>query len=643
MIFIYFIMKSIVKIQTWGTSVCSGYGIMTFLKNDYRCENYGHVSIEIQLACGEENDALIKRYCEGTPTIPHVTKLILNSNGVKEKVHLVRFSFLPSKGAFVLNETYKSDTLYERAGHNSTERDYLELSELDERKAKTRNIHIFPACSLTSKGRALDFTRPEGKYVLKQKEIAQCEDLQETLSILTKKTKSFCESKNKGIMSYENTTLRLAAKRLRIQLPEQANINTEELKKLIDADRINQELQERLTCLIAERDALFATNKECLSLVQENIDDYLCYGRPADSEVLLPIGDDKYELSAAAMLQQMRLIANSGFKYDIDTHNCSNTAMSILKSGEVRRASEVKPAIITTVITPQMIHNYALLLRNKVCKVSACDSIKKLDAFFENIPIDTGMRVIPRESKSLNEALLGFAIDNIFPDSNDRSFYVFSKQAKKNLIKYNHDIIPTDLLRDLWGIIPGRTLPLSDDGLNDVVVDKNMTFGELVQGLTIIAKRNAEDRLNLPKHICEEVNKEKFKKSPPLEKDPYIILTDKIKSEIDRIQIRRDKKSQTKTINLMNAFINITQELNSETPQKTNHEKSEILYKELIPYLKVNTGFNFREATTFTEVRKLVIELGLTGNTPLMTKFKEHQTQESKAPTAPEKKFKLIP
>lgn len=73
-------------------------------------------------------------------------------------------------------------------------------------------------------------------------------------------------------------------------------------------------------------------NSEAI-IFYENEDKYLCYGRPADSQVRLPIGSGQFELNAACMLEQMRKIVDSGFEYDLHTHNCSTTALSILNAG----------------------------------------------------------------------------------------------------------------------------------------------------------------------------------------------------------------------------------------------------------------------------------------------------------------------
>ena len=61
------------------------------------------------------------------------------------------------------------------------------------------------------------------------------------------------------------------------------------------------------------------------------------------------------------------------------------------------------------------------------------------------------------------------------------------------------------------------------------------------------------------------------------EKDPYVTLKNKIESELQRLGKRQDKNAIIKTTNLMNAYINIVQELDNEVPQKSSKAKSEIL------------------------------------------------------------------
>jgi hypothetical protein len=103
-------------------------------------------------------------------------------------------------------------------------------------------------------------------------------------------------------------------------------------------------------------------------------------------------------------------------------------------------------------------------------------------------------------------------LDTIFPDDQDRNnnkFYVFSELDRQSLLKLENELIPTELLRELWNIVPNRTLPLSQDGANNVVIDKNMTFGQLIQGLSNLAQYNAENRLNMNHH---SVLQSKYKK-----------------------------------------------------------------------------------------------------------------------------------
>ena len=192
----------------------------------------------------------------------------------------------------------------------------------------------------------------------------------------------------------------------------------------------------------------------------------------------------------------MKIIIDSGFKYNLWTHNCSSTSLSVLKAGKERRTFEVSPPKIVAVVTPQMVYNEAMLHRERICNVSLNEAIDNLNKFYSLIKKSFEIQVVARKTNNLRETILNFAIDNIFPEQSDvtnKIFYGFSSQDKVNLDKIKNEIIPTELLRDLWGIVPMRTLPLSEDGSNNVVIDKNMTMGELVQGLTILAKNNAEN------------------------------------------------------------------------------------------------------------------------------------------------------
>lgn len=186
---INYMTKGIVKIRTWGTSADAGYGFKNILASEYRRENPGHASVEIRLPENDENTSLVESYCERTPKIPYKIYSYVK-DGVVKTEYVINFSLISGKPSsdgkvpIFLNPDYKTDTMYERYGHNTTDRHFLELSDRVERKASTRIINLFPACSLTEKGHSLDFSTPEGKYILKLKEIAICKDLKETAEFL---------------------------------------------------------------------------------------------------------------------------------------------------------------------------------------------------------------------------------------------------------------------------------------------------------------------------------------------------------------------------------------------------------------------------------------------------------------------------
>ncbi|KTC81967.1 hypothetical protein [Legionella cincinnatiensis] len=691
--------KGIVKVQTWGTSPDGGSGLMNFLSTQYRGENVGHASLEIRLPDSPENSELIKKYCYQDPEIPVERKMRKKDDGTEEAEYIVRFSFIPGKKSpFHLNFSYSDDTIYERAGHHTTERHYLEVSELEERRGSKRVISVFPACSLTEKGRALDFSTPQGQYILKVKEIENCNDLLETAKLLEKKYNALKENKKTVDLDHpSNKTILIAAKRLGIELPK-GKFSLEELDNMLNVSEIKKNVQDKIAQLNKEKLVLMdkidqrekkEENKQLVTALNDilkklndsnldilpseieklkipeeiknellkltelnelgqlkvklenlreqcikenerfsiesltffnNKDDYLCRGRPADGEIQLPLGAGENELNAAAMLEQMRKIVDSGYDYDLYTHNCSSTALSILKAGRDGAVSEVSPARGFTTTNPQTVYNEAIALRDKVCKVSAPQSLSNLDDFYASRTL--GTKVIPRECSNVHEAILSFAVDNIFPEDEDitnKTFYVFSKSDRESILKHQDKLIPTDLLRDLWGIIPNRTLPLSKDGANNVVIDRNMTIGQLMQGLSILAQKNAETRLTKQDALIESN-----------ENDPYKILRDKIESEIMRLGNRTDQKSVKKTTDLTEAYINTVERLNSINPPLSNKERAALLFEELTPQLKVNTGFNFYEATSYAEVKKTAIELGVCEKTDYTNKFRNivHEMRE---------------
>lgn len=590
-----------VIVQTWGTNSKSHFGVKRLAVTKYRAENVGHASIELRLPDNEENTQLINRYCQvqsGTK-IPFVKKLELNDDGTYASTYVVRFSFIPSNNdrLFHLNPTYKDDTNYERAGHHTTERHYLETADLVERRAHRRVINLFPDCSLTERGRALDFSSPKGKYILNKRDTANCKDLLATAQLIKNKIKDLKDNPTEIELKHpRNKTILLAAKRLGLELPKENTISAEqllsqlsvveknirdEIKELVnrliplkdmienkeentkcnlqsaeirgiqdtlselssfeefavwysDNPNISKEIKEKIDALYPcvsedDFDSFRANLRDELSnlydfyskvrlkntseatIFFENEDKYLCYGRPADSQVQLPLGSGKFELNAACMLEQMRTIVDSGFEYDLHTHNCSSTALSILKAGREGKVKEVSPAKVFAAATPQMVYNTAVAFRDNACNISASQSLLNLHAFYIDSAQNLPLTVKSRTCANVHEAIVRFAVDNIFPEKSDEKnnvFYIFSKEAKKAILKEASKPIPTELLRDLWGIIPDRTLPLSTCKSHIAVIDQNMTMRQLIQGLTVLAQINAEERLQQNCNLNSETIRE---------------------------------------------------------------------------------------------------------------------------------------
>ncbi|KTD56926.1 protein SidG [Legionella sainthelensi] len=688
-----------VKVQTWGTSPDANSGLMSFLDARYRKENIGHASLEMRLPGSPENIALVNEFCYKDPQIPVEIKKQKKSDGAEEMEYVIRFSFIPSNNApFSLNYSYKDDTNYERSGHHTTDSHYLEVSELEERRASKRVIRVFPACSLTEKGRALDFSTAKGQYILKVKEIENREDLLQTAKLLEKK----CEALKGGkehIDFYhpDNKTILIAAKRIDIVLPN-GEFSREQLDNILNISEIKKKVQEQVSQLKLEQAALKEkvlqkdktdentrliqalksisekvndsnlgilpteietlkvpqnTKNELLILIDSNEleefkaklknlcqqyqnennqittdslyffstqDDYLCRGRPADAEIQLPLGTGSNELNAAAMLAQMRKIVDSGYHYDLYTHNCSSTVLTILRAGRDGIVSEVTPAKGFTTANPKTVYNQACSLRDKICPVSVIQALLNLDDFYASKAVDA--QVVSKKSSTLDEAILNFTANNLFPENEDienKTFYVFSAEDRDHLLKNKEKRIPTELLRDLWGIMPERTLPLSKDNSNKVVIDRNMTIGQLVQGLTLLAQNRAEDRLKIQKTVTE-----------PQEKDAYEILKDKIKSELLKLEVKKDAKSVQKTADLAHAYSQVIKEINSANPPLNEKEKCAKLFHALEPILHVNTGFHIRTARSYTEVKKTAIELGIIERKESVTVFKDKMQQMRK-------------
>ncbi|VEB36782.1 protein SidG [Legionella sainthelensi] len=606
-----------VIVQTWGTNSKSHFGARRLALTQYRGENVGHASIELRLPDNEENKQLIKRYCDAQPgmKIPYVKKYELSNDGTYEHIYVIRFSFIPSDNGrlFDLNSTYKEDTIYERAGHHTTERHYLETAELVERRAHRRVINLFPACSLTEHGRALDFSTPKGKYILNKIAIANCKDLLGTAKVIKDKINNLNDSPTEIDLKHpRNKTIFLAAKRLGLELPEEKKIsvaqllsqlsvkekNTKEQIKVLenrliplkdaienkeentkcglqlaeirkiqdsiaeltcfedfavwysDNPNTSKEIKEKIDTLhsvsgdnfgnfkVNLRDELsklyefyskvmLKNNSEAI-IFYENEDKYLCYGRPADSQVRLPIGSGQFELNAACMLEQMRKIVDSGFEYDLHTHNCSSTALSILNAGREGKVKEVSPAKVFASVTPQIVYNTAAAFRDNACGISASQSLINLDIFYIDRAQNTPLTVKSRKCANVHDAIVRFAVDNIFPEEGDERenvFYIFSKETKKAILKEASKPIPTELLRDLWGIIPDRTLPLSTSTSHIVVIDQNMTMRQLIQGLTVLAQIKAEERLQQACNLNSEIIREEIITDKKINTQSKLFLT----------------------------------------------------------------------------------------------------------------------
>ena len=89
-------------------------------------------------------------------------------------------------------------------------------------------------------------------------------------------------------------------------------------------------------------------------------------------------------------------------------------------------------------------------------------------------------------------------MDTIFPDEIDKKngvFYRFTEDLRGALERQENTLISTELLHDLWGIVPERSLPLTKDGSLTLPIDQNLTVGDLMQGLTVLAEINSEKRL----------------------------------------------------------------------------------------------------------------------------------------------------
>lgn len=291
-----------------------------------------------------------------------------------------------------------------------------------ERRAHRRVINLFPACSLTEHGRALDFSSPKGKYILNKMDTANCEDLLATTKLIKNKIKNLKDNhKPIDLKHPKNKTIFLAAKRLGLELPQENKILVEQLLSQLSAfeKNINIEIKGLVDKLISLKDMI--ENKE------ENTK---CGLQLAE---IRKIQDSIAELTrfedfAACMLEQMRKIVDSGFEYDLHTHNCSTTALSILKADREGKVKEVSPAKVFTAVTPQIVYNTAVAFRDNACGISASQSLINLDIFYIDRAQNNSLTVKSRKCANVHDAIMRFAVDNIFPeksDERDNIFYFF--------------------------------------------------------------------------------------------------------------------------------------------------------------------------------------------------------------------------
>lgn len=323
--------KGIAIIQTWGTNS----------QTKYLNEDVGHASIELRLPVTPENDILIAQYCDQMPQIPYHIETEKNKSGTKQKIYVVRFSFIPDElnviEPFHLNPTYKADALY--AG----------------------NIHpdpLFTTCTLTEKGRALDPNTIEGRYIQNQKALADCEDLLNATTIIIKKTKLLKQQTNLDPKHPNYKIILDLVERLNLQLPQEQKISVEPFNELSEkVEHIRHKLTDQLLKLRNQNNPL--PNPETF-----NEDEYLFYGRPYDDQIELSIGSEKKELNAACMFEQMRKIVNSDA--DSHTYTGASTVLSILKAGRKEQTFEFSfLKSFQAPPTPQMVHTTAMELKNK--------------------------------------------------------------------------------------------------------------------------------------------------------------------------------------------------------------------------------------------------------------------------------------
>ena len=262
------------KIQTWGTSGGVTDGFRKALIANLHGENVGHSSIQIEIPVNDVNTRLTATYCKSA-LIPCERLTIKDENGTNIEVYRIRFSFLPGRtedDLFRLSESYQQDCMFERAGHHTTERDYSNTEELSERKASTRDIKIFPACSLTDKGRAMDFTTPEGQYILNKKTITNKEDLLQTINVLKEKTEQLKHAHERiiNLKLPKYRAILLILKTLGLEPPPSGLINCDDIDKVIDTSKKKSEIEKEIEGLKIQKTELFdkvTKKKECESIL----------------------------------------------------------------------------------------------------------------------------------------------------------------------------------------------------------------------------------------------------------------------------------------------------------------------------------------------------------------------------------------
>ncbi len=282
------------------------------------------------------------------------------------------------------------------------------------------------------------------------------------------------------------------------------------------ADEINNEINNEIKPAILQRieyrEPIFYKDwhdeiNKCNKLQSESdsvLDTFLCSGRPPDSEVILPISQGsnaetpkKGALKLESMLQQMEIIANSSHPYSFEKNNCSIVAMSILDAGITGKQKDDVRSVFYKTTTPQMVHNRATDIRNSYCKQDTTESLANLNTCFAKYQIK------PKQpnNATLREAIQEFAANTIFPDAADikeRRFFTFPKSMHQELHVQKNHVVSTELLHDLWNIIPGKNLPLTKDGSVFIQVDQNLLIGDLMQGLSVLAEMNIEKLAEVP-------------------------------------------------------------------------------------------------------------------------------------------------